>query len=70
MGKELKTIYTCDRCGKTIDVTPFTIDRHRYLHVFRWYIPIPICNFALKYICPDCFDSFKKWYRGDKNADQ
>lgn len=63
MGKVVKTEYICDRCGKNISETPFHIGRFRYLHVFKWWNPEPVNGYLLRYICKDCFDSFKEWYR-------
>ena len=62
MGKVVKTEYICDRCGTNILGTPFHIGRFRYLHVFKWWVPEPVNQYPLRYICKDCFDSFKEWY--------
>ena len=64
MGKVTRTEYYCDRCRKKIIGTPFTVGRFRYLHVFKWYVPEPAPAYPLRYICSECFESFKKWYDG------
>ena len=65
MGKQTKTVYTCDRCGKEIVKDVFTIGRFKWLHMFKWFVPQPHPHYPLRYICEDCFKSFKKWYGED-----
>lgn len=62
MGRSMKIEYTCDRCGKIITGTPYSIWRFQYIHVFKWYVPQSATPYPLRYICKDCFKSFKKWY--------
>lgn len=63
MGKKVKTIYTCDRCGKEID-NVFKVGRVKCWHIFRWFEPSTITmSYNMRYICQDCFASFKKWYK-------
>lgn len=65
MGKTTKIVYECDRCGKNITGFPFSIGRFRYMHIFKWWSPMPINNYKMKYLCQGCFNSFKEWY-GEK----
>lgn len=57
----VKTIYTCDRCGKEFEVTDgiFRVCKpKRYLmNVFR-----PRCFYEDRYdLCDDCKESFESW---------
>lgn len=70
MGKSTKIEYTCDRCGKIIiDGKPYSIGRFRYMHVFRWWVPQPANEYKMRYICHDCFASFKRWYHDGGEAE-
>ena len=64
MGKITRVEYVCDRCGKIIDRkdTLFHVGRFRFMHVFKWWVPQPVGEYKLHYICQDCFESFKRWY--------
>ena len=62
MGKVTRIDYICDRCGKSIVGDVFNIGRFRYMHVFKWWIPQPVNEYKLHYICHNCFRSFKEWY--------
>ena len=60
MGKREITVYVCDRCGKTIKDVKHVGTFH-FLHIFKWYMPV-WSSYSMKYICQDCWGSFKKWY--------
>jgi len=62
MGKSEMTVYTCDRCGKTIfdENKVFLIGNFKYLHVMKWFVPTHE-NYRLFYLCGECWDSFKIW---------
>ena len=66
MGKKEMVVYTCDRCGKEmidpLSGEPNTVARFRFLHIFKWFVPCPVSGYPLRYICNDCFKSFKEWY--------
>ena len=65
MAKVVKTEYICDRCGKSITGAPFHVGRFRYMHVFKWWMPEKCGGYGLTYICQECFESFKRWYRSE-----
>lgn len=65
MGKHEITIYTCDRCGAKIKDVKHVGTFH-FMHVFKWYVAYPsIAHYTMEYICQDCFNSFKEWYKKD-----
>lgn len=56
MGKEEKTIYTCDRCGCVIsEGREFGIRRFKYINFLKWWGPIP-CKYDSTYLCRDCWE--------------
>ena len=71
MGKRTLIEYSCDRCGKKLtdplSGEPFSVGRFRFMHIFKWWVPQPVGQYKLHYICHECFKSFKEWY-GNKDA--
>ena len=66
MGKKTVYEYICDRCGKKIaQDDAYNFQRFTYVHVFRWWMPNPVCSHYLKYLCNDCYKSFKAWYKSN-----
>ena len=67
MGRREIIVYVCDRCGKTIKDVKHVGTFH-FMHMFKWYVPaLSFPHYTMKYICQNCFESFKKWY--DKEGD-
>ena len=53
----VKTIYTCDRCGKEFEVTNGCKPKRYLMNVFR-----PWCFYEDRYdLCDDCKESFESW---------
>ena len=62
MGKREIIVYVCDRCGAEMK-EPFHVGTFHFMHVFKWYVAYPsTAHYTMKYICKNCFESFKKWY--------
>lgn len=64
MAKREYTVYTCDRCGTQIDDGHWLIGHHKFMHIFKWWMPVE-CRYKLLYLCPDCMKSFEKWVNVD-----
>lgn len=70
MPKKEIVEYICDRCRETINGDVHHIGKFHYMHVFKWYVPMRDDRYPLRYICQDCWMSFKEWYEtvgGDAN---
>lgn len=64
MGKKTVYEYICDRCGmKIAEDDKYHFQRFCYMHVFFWWMPNPVSNHRLTYLCNDCYKSFKEWYK-------
>ena len=62
MGKREITLYMCDRCGAEMKEA-YLVGTFHFIHIFKWYVPYPnTSHYTVKYICKNCFKSFKKWY--------
>ena len=41
----------------------YLVGTFHFIHIFKWYVPYPnTSHYTVKYICKNCFKSFKKWY--------
>ena len=64
MSKTDKTIYTCDRCGKEIASTPYTIATARFIRLMRWWAPQD-GRYKNVHLCQKCWGEFEGFMRGD-----
>lgn len=63
MGKTEKTVYTCDRCGKTICETPYLFNGISYLGFLRWWVPV-MHDYKNTYLCSTCWKGLEKYMGG------
>lgn len=66
MSKVEKTAYFCDRCGKEIASTPYTITTARFMRVIIWWLPQESRHKHV-HLCEGCWKAFEAFMKGGRN---
>lgn len=64
MSKVEKTVYTCDRCGKVIAATPYSVSTARFIRVLKWWMSQEYKSKEY-HLCDECWQAFRCFLRGD-----
>lgn len=52
-------VYECDRCGRYVEQRALELLRMPYRGIWKWG--------SRRHLCPECVESFKKWFAAGGN---